>query len=53
MMRPWSGRRWKMATATRGGRRDGTIFHSDRGAEGGFNRSSQHLENPEVRDGTR
>jgi transposase InsO family protein len=32
------------AVATRGRRRmDVTIFHTDRGAEGGFNRSSQHL----------
>ncbi|MGW0501275.1 IS3 family transposase [Streptomyces sp. NPDC003007] len=31
----------------------GLIHHSDRGVQGGFNRSSQHLENPEVRDGTR
>ncbi len=43
----------KMAAVTRGGGVDGMIFHSDRGAEGGINRSSQHLENPEVRDGTR
>ncbi|MER6557899.1 IS3 family transposase [Streptomyces sp. NPDC001027] len=40
----------KMATATRGGRRDGTIFHSDRGSEGGFNRSSQHLDFGGVQD---
>jgi transposase InsO family protein len=31
------------AAATRGRHRmDGTIFHSDRGGEGGFNWSSQH-----------
>lgn len=40
----------KMATATLGGRRDGTIFHSDRGSEGGFNRSSQHLDFGGVQD---
>ncbi|WP_328903441.1 IS3 family transposase [Streptomyces sp. NBC_00441] len=34
----------KMATTTRGGRRDGTIFHSGRGSEGGFNWSSQHFD---------
>ncbi|MFJ9523415.1 IS3 family transposase [Kitasatospora sp. NPDC101801] len=33
----------KMAATTRGGTVDGVIFHSDRGSEGGFNRSSQHL----------
>jgi hypothetical protein len=33
------------AVATRGRQRmDATIFHTDRGSEGGFNRSSQHLE---------
>ncbi|MET8186680.1 IS3 family transposase [Streptomyces sp. NPDC005246] len=32
-----------MAAATRGGDVKGVIFHSDRGSEGGFNRSSQHL----------
>jgi len=32
----------KMAATTRGGAVDGVIFHSDRGSEGGFNRSSQH-----------
>jgi transposase InsO family protein len=31
------------AVAARGGRCRGTILHSDRGGEGGFNRSSQHL----------
>lgn len=29
------------------------IHHSDAGSQGGFNRSSKHLENLEVRDGTR
>lgn len=42
-----------MAAATRGGDVRGVIMHTDRGSEGGFNRSSQHLENPEARDGTR
>ncbi|WSA73335.1 IS3 family transposase [Streptomyces sp. NBC_01800] len=32
-----------MAAATRGGDVRGVIFHSDRGSEGGFNWSSQHL----------
>ena len=41
----------KMAAGTRGGRTDGIIFHGDRGAQGGFNRSSQHLE-MEVIDGS-
>ena len=31
-----------MAAVTRGGNVEGVIFHSDRGSEGGFNRSSQH-----------
>ncbi|SCL31079.1 Integrase core domain-containing protein [Micromonospora rhizosphaerae] len=31
------------AVAARGGQVDGVIFHSDRGAQGGFNWSSQHL----------
>ena len=40
------------AAATRGRRRmSDTIFHSDRGAEGGFNWLSQHLEMEVVRDG--
>ncbi len=33
-----------MAAATRGGIVDGVTFHSDRGSEGEFNRSSQHLD---------
>ncbi|WUV35051.1 IS3 family transposase [Streptomyces sp. NBC_01483] len=33
-----------MAGATRGGDVRGVIFHSDRGSEGGFNWSSQHLD---------
>ncbi|WP_211265734.1 hypothetical protein, partial [Actinacidiphila oryziradicis] len=33
----------QMAAATRGGMVGGVIFHSDRGSEGGFNWSSQHL----------
>jgi putative transposase len=32
-----------MAAANRSGDIDGVIFHSDRGSEGEFNRSSQHL----------
>jgi transposase InsO family protein len=32
----------KAAVRTRGGRVDDGIFHSDHGAQGGFNRSSQH-----------
>jgi transposase InsO family protein len=32
------------AVAARGGRVDDVIFHSDRGAQGGFNRPSQHLD---------
>ncbi|ODA69122.1 Integrase core domain protein [Streptomyces sp. AVP053U2] len=31
------------AARTRGGSLDGAVFHSDNGAQGGFNRSSQHL----------
>ncbi len=37
----------RMAVATRGGTVAGVIFHSDRGCQGGFNWSSQHL-NTEV-----
>ena len=33
-----------MAIAARGGDVDGMIFHHDRGAQGGFNRPSQHLD---------
>lgn len=33
----------EMAVRTRGGGVGGVIFHSDRGSQGGFNRSSQHL----------
>jgi putative transposase len=33
----------QMAVAARGGDVGGVIFHSDRGSEGGLNRSSQHL----------
>src|SRR5215813_1670707 len=32
----------RMAVATRGGPVTGAIFHSDRGCQGGLNRSSQH-----------
>ena len=42
----------QMAAATRGGAVDGVIFHSDRGSEGGLNRSSQHLTIEEVFSGT-
>jgi putative transposase len=31
-----------MAVAVRGGQASGVIMHTDRGSEGGFNRSSQH-----------
>jgi hypothetical protein len=34
----------EMAVATRGGQADGVIFHTDRGAQGGFKWSSQHLD---------
>ncbi|MEV6107098.1 IS3 family transposase [Streptomyces sp. NPDC051940] len=40
------------AVATRGGSVDGVVFHSDRGTQGGFNRSSQHLVISEVLDGS-
>ncbi|MEH0938103.1 IS3 family transposase [Micromonospora psammae] len=40
------------AVAARGGRVDGVVFHSDRGAQGEFNWSSQHLVIVEVSDGT-
>jgi putative transposase len=33
-----------MAVAVRGGQVPGVIMHTDRGSEGGFNRSSQHLD---------
>ncbi|MFC4960667.1 DDE-type integrase/transposase/recombinase, partial [Streptomyces mauvecolor] len=39
-----------MAAATRGGDVKGVIFHSDRGSEGGFNQSSQHLDFGGVQD---
>ena len=38
-----------MAVATRGNRVDGVVFHSDRGCQGGFKRSWQHLEMEVVR----
>jgi transposase InsO family protein len=34
----------RMAAAVRGGSVSGVIFHTDQGSEGGFNRSSQHLD---------
>ncbi len=40
-----------MAVATRGGVVDGVIFHTDKGTQGGFKWSSQHL-SAEVFDGT-
>jgi hypothetical protein len=40
-----------MAAATRGGDVRGVIFHSDRGSEGGFNWSSQHLDHGGARWG--
>ncbi|WKK26440.1 IS3 family transposase [Streptomyces olivoreticuli] len=39
-----------MATATRGGDVAGVVFHTDRGSEGGFNQSSQHLDFGGVQD---
>jgi len=42
----------RMAVATRGGSVAGVIFHSDRGCQGGFNRSSQHC-HVELSVGTR
>ena len=33
-----------MAVAVRGGQAPGVVFHTDQGSEGGFNRSSQHLD---------
>ena len=42
----------KMAIAARGGNVRGVIWHTDRGSEGGFNWSSQHLVITEVCDGT-
>jgi transposase InsO family protein len=39
------------AAQARGGRLDGAIFHSDHGAQGGFNWSSQHLDHGGVRWG--
>lgn len=33
----------EMAVAARGGQVNGVVFHTDRGAQGGFNRSLQHL----------
>jgi hypothetical protein len=39
------------AVAVRGGHVGGTIMHSDRGTQGGFNRSTQHLNFSELRDG--
>ena len=42
----------EMARRSRGGRRlVGLVAHSDAGSQGGFNRSSQHLEMTEVFDG--
>jgi transposase InsO family protein len=41
-----------MAMATRGGQAPGVLFHSDRGCQGGFNRSSQHFVMMEVFDGS-
>jgi len=40
-----------MAAATRGGDVRGVIFHTDRGSEGGFNRSSRHPDLGGVRRG--
>ena len=41
-----------MAVNTRGGNVEGMIFHGDRGAQGEFNRLSQHLMMMEVFDGS-
>lgn len=41
----------KMAIATRGGDVSGVIMHTDRGSQGGFNRSSQHLDHGGCEDG--
>jgi len=38
-----------MAVAVRGGQAPGVVFHTDQGSEGGFNRSSQHLDHGGVR----
>jgi putative transposase len=38
-----------MAIAVRGGQVPGVVFHTDQGSEGGFNRSSQHLDQGGVR----
>jgi hypothetical protein len=42
-----------MAVAVRGGQVPGVIMHTDRGSEGGFNQSSQHLELEVLRYGRR
>ena len=42
----------RRATELRGGDITGVIFHSDRGSQGGFNRSSQHLMMMEVWSGS-
>jgi len=41
----------EMAVWARGGDLSGLVHHSDRGVQGGFHRSSQHLETDVVRDG--
>jgi hypothetical protein len=41
------------AVAVRDGNVGGTIMHSDRGCQGGFNWSTQHLDFSEVCDGVR
>ena len=38
-----------MAITVRGGQVPGVVFHTDQGSEGGFNRSSQHLDHGGVR----
>ena len=42
----------EMAVDIRGGDVAGMVFHHDRGSQGGFNRLSQHLTNPEVSGGS-
>jgi transposase InsO family protein len=41
----------EMAVAARGSQVHGVVFHTDRGARGGFNRSSQHPDLGGVRRG--
>lgn len=45
------GRALEQAAELRGGDLTGALFHADRGSQGGFNRSSQHLDHGGVRWG--